>query len=274
MRLLVCVAGMPYAEPAVRLGDVIARITQSPITLLHIASRKGDQATGERFLVQAREILPNQTVETRIRQGDITKEILAEVKEGNYDLVVVGANRAIGLKEHLLGSVTAQIIHRIPTSVLVARQVRPDLERVLICTGGLDVAERVIEAGAWLAKAASAQATLLHVVSPVASMYTGLDEIEETLSALLQTDTPTARHLRHGAEILAQQQVTADLKLRYGVAATEIIRGTHEGDYDLIVIGAAGKSERLKRWILGDVTRQIVESAPRSVLVVKRALVF
>jgi nucleotide-binding universal stress UspA family protein len=154
--------------------------------------------------------------------------------------------------------------------VLVVGQARPGLKRILICTGGLEVAEPVIETGAQLAGVAHAQATLLHVVSPIPSMYTGLDEIEETLPDLLRTATPIARHLQHGAEILTRHQVTAELKLRYGVVADEILREAHEGNYDLIVIGVVKTASRLKRWLLGDVTREIVDRALLPVLVVRR----
>lgn len=270
MRILLCVAGMPYAEAAVSFGSIIASVTKSPATFLHVIRRKEDRADGERILAAAREMMPDVTVNTRIRRGDPTNGILAEVREGSYDLVVVGARQGVGLTQRLLGSVTQQVIRRVPTSVLVARQVRPGLERVLICTGGTAVAEPVIETGAWLAGATHARATLLHVASPIPSMYTGLDEIEETLPELLHTDTPVAGHLRHGAEILARHQVTAALKLRYGVAADEILREALEGDYDLIIIGASGTAGRLKGWLLGNVTRHVVEHALCSVLVVKR----
>jgi nucleotide-binding universal stress UspA family protein len=134
------------------------------------------------------------------------------------------------------------------------------------------MAERVIESGARLAQAAGAQATLLHVVTPVASMYAGLHEIDESLTELLQTDTPVARHLRHGAEILDRHQVSAELRLRYGVVADEIIRESDEGDYDLVLIGAAEDMARFRRLVLGEVTRQVVERSSRSVLVVREAL--
>jgi nucleotide-binding universal stress UspA family protein len=64
--------------------------------------------------------------------------------------------------------------------------------------------------------------------------------------------------------------VTATLKQRHGVAADEILREALEGGYDLIVIGASGTGGRLKEWLLGNVTREVVEHAPCSVLVVKR----
>jgi nucleotide-binding universal stress UspA family protein len=66
--------------------------------------------------------------------------------------------------------------------------------------------------------------------------------------------------------------VDATLKLHHGVAADEILRKVHEGNYDLIIIGASGTAGRLKEWLLGNVTRQIAERAPCSVLVVKTEL--
>jgi len=161
--------------------------------------------------------------------------------------------------------------------VLVVKRVKNRLERVLVCTGGADVALPVIEAGAWLAQGVGARVTLLHVGSPVPSMYAGLGEIEETLSDLLQTDTPFAQHLREGAELLAERRVESELKLRYGVVADEILCEIQEGDHDLVVIGASGAGgggwlggRLLGNWLLGNVTRQVLNDAPCSVLVLRR----
>ncbi len=270
MNILLCVAGMPHAEAAVSFGEIIARATQSAVTLLHVARSKEDRVDSVRFLDAAGEMLADLVVDTRIRQGDPVRQILAEVRRGDYDLTVIGARREGGLTQQLLGSVAHKVVRSIPTSVVIAKGVEPKLERILICTAGHDVAERVIESGAWLARAAHAQATLLHVAGIAPSMYVGLSMIEETLPELLQTDTPIARHLRRGAEILDRRQVTAELRLRHGVAADEILHEADEGDYDLIVMGASGATGRLREWLLGNITRQVVEHAPCSVWVVKQ----
>jgi nucleotide-binding universal stress UspA family protein len=226
----------------------------------------------EGCLAEAREKLEAGSVELRIREGDPAGEILAEIDEQGYGLVVLGPNEAPGLRRHFLGSVTTRVVRQAPCSVLVAQQARRSLKRILICSGGGEIGERVIEAGARLAQAVGAQATLLHVVTPVASMYTGLGEIDESLPKLLQTDTPIARNLRGGAEILDQRGVPAELKLRYGVVVDEIIRESQQGDYDLILMGAKKGLVRFKRLMLGAVTKQVVEKSVRSVLVVRQAL--
>jgi len=270
--ILICVAGMPYAKAAVRLGGTVARATQSPVTLLHVIQRQAERTEGRRTLELAQGMLPGLEVKARIRQGDPTDRIAAEIRAGDYDLVVVGANEKTGLTQRLLGSVALQVVYRAPISVLIAKQARPSLARILIATGGLDVARPVIKNGARLAGAVRASVTLLHVLSPVPSMYTGLGEVEETLPKLLRSDTPVARHLRSGAEILNRHQVTAEVKLRHGVAVDEILKEAREGDYGLIIIGASGKTGRLRGWLLGNVTRQVVDDSSRSVLVVRQRL--
>ncbi len=270
MKILLCVAGMPYTKPVISLARTIAEATQSSITLLHVVDQTSQRPEGEQMLDTVREMLPGLPVETLIRQGDPVEMILAHLQESDHDLVLVGAHQHPGISERLLGSVTQKLIRRAPTSVLVARPTGLDLERILICTGGLDIANSVIKTGASLARALQTQTTLLHVVTPVPSMYTGLDEMEETLQELLQTDTPIAHHLRHGASILEQHHVDAKLELRYGVTAEEILRVALKDAYDLIIVGQAMKTSPIKEWLLGNVARQIVEHAPCSVLVVTK----
>ena len=270
MKILLCVAGMPYAEDAASCGAIVAGVTQSPIMLLHVAHGEDDRENGKRVLAAAAEMLPDVMIETRIRVGEPVRQILAEVRDGDYDMMIMGARQGGGLRQQLLGSVAQKIVRRVPTSILVARRVGQSLERILICTGGKDVAEPVIEMGARLAQATAAQAILLHVTSAAPGMYTGLREIEETLPKLLQSNTSIARHLHRGSDVLEQRQVATEMRLRQGVAADQILSEAREGNYDLLIIGTSGAAGRLQEWLLGNVTKQIVENAPRSVLVVKQ----
>jgi nucleotide-binding universal stress UspA family protein len=273
MDVLVCVAYQLGAGPQLALGDIFGSIGRTgSLTLLHVVPRDGDREAAERWLAEARAKLECGSVEIRIREGDPGSEILAEIDEGSYGLVILGPNEAPGLRRYFLGSVTTRVVRRAPISVLVASQARSRLERILICTGGGGIGELVIREGARLAQAVEAQATLLHVVTPVASMYTGLGEIEESLSELLQTDTPIARSLRSGAEILDRRGVPAGLKLRYGVVADEIVRESEEGDYDLILMGAKRGMVRFKRLMLGPMTKQVIEKSVRSVLILRQVL--
>ena len=270
MRVLICVACESGAGPQLSFGRILVSIDpSSSLMLLHVLAGDRDAASAEACLSRAEKQLESATVETKIRRGHPVQEIAAELDGGDFDLVILGPNEAPGLKRHLLGSVTRQVVRRAPCSVLVAQHARSHLARILICSGGADVADDVIQTGAWIARAVGAQATLLHVVTPVPSMYTGLDELDESLSELLQTDTPLARHLRRGAKVLEHEGVPAELTLRYGVVADEIIREAREGNNDLVLVGAAKGRAKLRRLMLGEVTEQVVERSARSVLIVR-----
>jgi nucleotide-binding universal stress UspA family protein len=269
VKILVLVKEMPRDEATVSFSSLVARATRSAVTLLHVASGEADQSAGEGTLDRARKMLPDTPVDTHLRRGGTVGRILNEIREGNYDLVIVGARQDVNPLRHSLGSVARAIFRHASISVLVVNQAREGLNRLLICAGGIGAVEPVIERGARLAQAANAQTTLLHVASPAPGMYTGLTEIEEPLPELLQKDTPIARYLRRGAETLADLGVEATLQLRRGVTSNEILREAAKGSYDLIAIGASTTKGPLTAWLLGDVTQQVVDHAPCPVLVVK-----
>lgn len=273
MRVVICIAYESGAGPQLFLGQTLGTLDpDARMTLLHVLDRGREEAAARAWLASAREALTAGEIETKVRRGDPFLQIMAEIEESGADLVVLGPNEAPGLKTDVPGSVTTQVVRRGPCSVLVAQQARSSLKRILICSGGAHVAYDVIKTGAWIAQTVGGSATLLHVITPVPSMYPGLLEPHESLAELLRRDTPVARHLRHGAEILEQHQVPVELRLRYGVISDEIVREARTGNHDLILLGAArGKAD--VRWLmLGDVTEQVVERAPRPVLIVRERL--
>lgn len=70
---------------------------------------------------QARSVLENTQVVTHDEAGVVTSRIEAVVKEGDYDVLVVGSRgmgRAAGL---LLGSVSQSLLAKLPCTMLVVR---------------------------------------------------------------------------------------------------------------------------------------------------------
>ncbi|OGO29644.1 MAG: hypothetical protein A2136_10760 [Chloroflexi bacterium RBG_16_54_11] len=270
MRILILVTKMPEDGPLVSFGGLVAKLTQSSLTLLHVAPSKAKQERTDQVLNQAADLLAGLEVERRLCWGKPATMAILEMRQGNYDLIVIGARQASTAMEQSLSLASRAILQRAPCSVLVVRGGSPQLQRVLICTAGTDLAEPVITAGAFLSRAAGAQVTLLHVAGTIPTMYTGLSEIEETLPELLKTDTPIARHLRRSAELLASYQITAQVELRHGLVTSEILREAHLSHIDLIILGSPSRG--LRRWFLGDVALRVAENAPCSVLVVKGSL--
>ena len=270
MKILIIVSALASSREAITYGGMIARIMQSSVTLMHVAE-KGDMKAGEEILDQARQLLDrNIEVQTNLREGNLISRVLTETRQDEYDMIVITPTHAIGEKHYSLSPESRVLLQRAPTSVLIVRHDHQKLERILICTGGTPVADPVIEFGAQIASRAGAKATLLHVVNPIPSMYTGLYEIEETLPELLATETTIAKNLRRGAKILADKDVAeAELQLRHGEVAGEILREAHLGDYDLIVTGSPQWNQPLARFFLGDVTGKVFELAPCPALMVK-----
>jgi nucleotide-binding universal stress UspA family protein len=56
-------------------------------------------------------------------------------------------------------------------------------------------------------------------------------------------------------------------KVRHGLVVDEILAEARSGDYDLIVIGA--QRQKWQRFLLADLSHQIIEQVDRPVLVVK-----
>ncbi len=273
MKILTLVIDLPVDEPVVAFGGLIASLTTSSLTLLNVAATEDKLKQAEKILDQASELLPDLLVEKRLLCGKLVTRVLLESRQGDYDLVVVGTEYLPSSTMQSMSPLARALLYRAPHSVLIVRGSTAQLRRLLICTGGTDVAEPVIRAGALLASAAGAQITLLHVAGTIPTMYTGLHEIEETLPELLNTDTPIARHLRYSAEILADYHITAQIELRHGLVSSEIIREAQLGQYDLIITGSPEQAHRLKKWLLGDVIGRVTENAPCSVLRVKGSLI-
>lgn len=269
MRTLICIRNLPYSEPTVRFGALVAELEKSPVTIMTVIETEELRQLAEEELAQARKLITLSDVTIKIRSGRVLYEILAEAEEGSYDIIVVGSRDMEGLLDTLFGTLTARVAGQAHSSVLVVKEDRSTLKRILIPVGGQQLNERVVKEGARIAKAADAQVTVLYVAGPVPTMYTGLQAIEETLAELLQSDTPIAHHLRAVSQYLADEGIQAELELMQGVASDEILRLARQGEYDLVVIGAPALHGPIKRLFIDKVTPHVVERSPCCVLVVR-----
>jgi nucleotide-binding universal stress UspA family protein len=275
MKVLICVSNLLVDELGLVFGGKLARSLQADISLLHVISKNkkaGDRKKGEILLREASSILgfiPDTKVKNILRRGDVVKQIVKEAERGDYEMVVTSVSR-IGEGRQPTSSVHRTLLKNLPCCLLVVKNPRAEIKKILICTGGFQMAESLIAVGANIASASGSEATLFHVAANVPTMYTGLKSIEETLHELLMTDTPVARHLRRGAEILAENDIQAELKLRHGSAVYEIVREIDRENYDLVIIGASGANTMIKEWIFGNLTQDIIDAVGIPIMVVNQ----
>ncbi len=269
MKLLVALAGFPHSEPTLRYARMVASVTQAEVSVVHVADRQEEAAIGESTLQEARSRLRELPVQTVLRYGKPTREILAEARAQACDLLVIGAREAPSLTDFLLGSVARRVVAEAPCSVLVVRGEREALARMLVCTGGKRFADQTVREAIRLAKAAGATITLLYVTMPAASMYAGLEQVDQSQAMLLQTDTPEARHLRRACEAMEANGIRGEVELRHGSVVDEILREAALGDYDLVVLGAPLARGQLNKYIWGDVSGQVLDRALQPVMVAR-----
>jgi nucleotide-binding universal stress UspA family protein len=59
--------------------------------------------------------------EVKLRRGSVLEQILSEIREGAYDLVVTGSALSRGLRTYVLGDVSREIVNRASCPILVVR---------------------------------------------------------------------------------------------------------------------------------------------------------
>ncbi|MHB8777979.1 MAG: universal stress protein [Anaerolineales bacterium] len=144
-KILICIGGLGYEVTAEHIAMQMAMKTRAEITFLHIVPPidmkyptaktvsehwqtlvDTDTPVG-RSLRQAMEIAKNDglTANVKARQGHVVEEILAEVKEGSYDLLCMGSlYSSHALRQLYMPNVTAEIADNVNCPVLSARYKR------------------------------------------------------------------------------------------------------------------------------------------------------
>lgn len=247
--------------------QVAARMQASVHLLIAAADQKTlDEAVES--LEEARPALKGIELTTASVLSDPVKAMQAALEEDSYEMMLVGVPRRRRLIPSNFRLLSNRLIKESRVPVMLVRNVSTKLDRMLVCTGGMKASNRVVDLSAKLAGEANLSATLMTVLDAVPSMYTGMDEIEETLPELLATDTPLAQHLRASAEVLTGRGIDAEVKVRHGDVAEAILEEVVEGTYDLVVLGAT-EGGSLRGILLGNVSQQIINRSPSAVLIAK-----
>jgi nucleotide-binding universal stress UspA family protein len=271
MKILICSDGMPAADNATHIGGLLARASRAQTTLLGIAEKPRDEEPLRDALRAQAELLRKEGVvpEIVVRAGEPIRQILNETSATNYDLVVIGARRIGTTGLHWRSEKTYEVIKAIPPPVLVAMGERTQLKRFLVCTGGKAFIEEAVQLTGRLAAAVGAAVTLLHVMAEPPAMYADLVQLEEDLDRLLRSKSELGLNLRRQKGDLERLGVPTEVRIRHGIVVDQVFAEVHQGDYDLIVTGSSQARGVLRHYIMGDVTRSILNRAECPVLVAR-----
>ncbi len=171
------------------------------------------------------------------RTGHPVGPVLEKLRSGGYSMVVVGMEHHPAAQP--APSWAVQIALRSPVTTLVLQGSEQVLRSILVCTGGKDASERPLRWGLRLARTANAALTIMHVSSRAPGMYAGLPAFGDSLMEVLARDTPLSRHLKDAARLCEKAGVQAQIALRYGIVADEIVRACEVEGHDLVIVGAS-----------------------------------
>lgn len=142
-------------------------------------------------------------------------------------------------------------------------------KRILVPVDGSDNSEKALDYAIDLAKKDKAGLTVITVVEPRHSTsHTLPPEIFEPYPE--EVKAVYEGILRRSLERVKEKapELDADTKLAFGSAGNSIIEACREGGYDLIVMGSRGIGG-IKGFILGSVSKSVVNEAPVPVLIIK-----
>ena len=271
MKILICSDGMPAADSATRLGGLVAAAACAETTLLGIAEKPQDEVSLRDALgVQAQSLHEQGVVpEIVVLAGEPIRQILNQTSTTKYDLVVIGSRRTRSTGLYWRSEKTYEVIKAIPPPVLVAIGDCDQLKRFLVCTGGKEFIEEAVQLTGKVAAAVGASVTLLHVMAEPPAIYADLVRLEEDVDRLLESTSELGTNLRHQQKELESLGVQAEVRVRHGIVLEQVFNEAREGNYDLIVTGSSRARGMFRHYIMGDLTRSILNHSSCPVLVAR-----
>ncbi len=271
MRLLICSDGTDPADNPTRLGGLIAGPCKSQTTLLGISEKETDEGPLREALTSEAEMLRqvNVSPDIVIRSGDPIRQILAETTANEYDLAIIGARRKGTGGLYWRPVKTYEVIKAVPPPVLVAIGACSRLQRILVCTGGKKFIDDAVQMAGEIAKCVEGKLTLLHVMAEPPAIYADLVRLEEDVDRLLASDSELGCNLRGEKESLEKMGLKVEVRIRHGLALDQIFAEVREGEHDLIVTGTSQAGGTFRHYIMGDLTRGILNRADCPVLVAR-----
>jgi nucleotide-binding universal stress UspA family protein len=266
--------GSPQSEATLRFGAHIASRAAAIPTLLTVIKHETERAQADAILARAARLIEPTvpTIQPQVRIGHAAEEIIREAEEGAYDLVIVGERQHHDLvTRFLLGSTAVRIVEHAPCPVIIAKGKIGPVRRILLCDSGVEAPSLLNRLCLQLADlvAGEEEVTILHVMSQI-SAGPGVrgQQLRADAEELMGHRTPEGEWLERDVELLARLNLQPRPKVRHGLVVDEILAEAHDGDYDLVVIGAH-RGEGWRHILLDDLAHQIIVQVDRPVLVVR-----
>ena len=271
MRILLCSDGTPSSDKATQLTSVLAPRCQAGITLLGVAEKPSDEQALQLALEKEAELLraANLSVQMIVRAGDPIRQVVDLSAANKFDLTIIGARGQGPSGLHLRSNKTYEFIKAVHSPVLVAMSECEELRRFLVCTGGKAFIDEAVRLTGEISACTGASVTLLHVMAEPPAIYLDLVRLEEDVDRLIESGSELGESLRAQKKALEERGVPVELRIRHGIVLEQIFKELREGNHDLIVTGSSESIGPFRHYIMGDITRGILNRADCPVLVAR-----
>lgn len=274
MNILLVSDASKYTRTIEDFCRLFQSIKSVDITILRI-DKKSDNATDQMLSRNASTlpILGNSNLEFKFRVGNLYNQVMQEVNECQYDLLVISDHHPkVLFSRYLRGSTTVKIVENAPCSVLILRGETRLIQKILLCDSGFGssstLSRNIIELSQLIE--GDEDVTVLHVMSQI-SAGPGVrgKQLRENAEELIHEASPEGILLINDLNLLNRTGINPYPKIRHGFVVEEILDEARSGNYDLVVIGAHPQTSPF-RFLLENITMRIVKEIDRALLIAKK----
>ncbi|HSH29794.1 MAG TPA: universal stress protein [Thiohalobacter sp.] len=283
--IVAAVGLFPQDDPVLARAAEIARAHRAKLTVVHVIdSLTGyDFASTELRRIQqqirldahtrvetavARQVAGVDTVDIRIESGSPFACLIGLIEEINADLIVMRAHQRDSLRDKIIGSTTDRVVRAGTSPVLVVkRPATQDYQRVVVAAATADDSGGLAAFAAGLFPLAALY--LIHVVQipsqlEAAMLHAGFGQnVAAHRQALVRKAKAELSAVFAG---LGPRPVKGVMRVLVGDPARSLVRSTWSSKVGLIALGT-GDTSRIRRALLGSVTRRVLNDAACDVLI-------
>lgn len=268
MDMLLCLTDGKQGTFVLEYGVWLSKQLQMSVLLLAVIEPSSDKAQVLDLLETAEEHLRDKGIayQRQVARTDAPTAIVGAATDA--DLIVFGPLET-GVRHRLMrGHVTARLMAAVSQPLLYVPASHPRLRRILIGLGGVGLADTLVKQVSQVAHATGAEVTLLHVQPPSSYDYPGA-RLYGDWQALRASAPPQARHIQKALDLLSDADIPAQVIIRHGYPANNILQELRQGAYDLVGLGSHHSAEGLRPRFTPNVTSQVLLDAEVPVLVVR-----
>jgi nucleotide-binding universal stress UspA family protein len=257
-----------------------ARVTSAIKTAQTFAERVTHESkeTSERGMERLRGLFPGWNIRSDVMIGTPGWVLLDVANLWKADLIVTGTHGRTALKRFFLGSVSNRVVNDARTSVRIGRRreyrdvTAPP--RIIVGIDGSPAAEQAVYAVGQRVWESGAEIHLVAVddSTPSAQVTGRLPQASALIGSYMESrEARVSAMLAWGSSELGNIGLTTSVVRAKGDPAEVLLRKAEELNADSIFVGTRDFTSGLQRFMLGSVSRQVVNKAQCSVEIVRAA---